>query len=871
MMKRSLLTILILTLFAPLARAQRLAGDVIPEHYALWFAPDLKAATFRGRETIDVQLKVPTTRITLHAAEITFDTVTVTANGSRQQGRVTLDPSSEMATLTVPQRLPPGPAVIHITYTGMLNDKLRGFYMSEANGRRYAITQMEATDARRAFPSFDEPAYKATFDISLMIDQGDTAISNGAQVADAPGPDAGKHTLTFARTLKMSTYLVAMIVGDFVCREGSADAVPIRICSTPDKRALTGFALEAAQQQLSFYNEYFGIKYPFGKLDIIAVPDFAAGAMENTGAIAFRERLLLADPDRASLGVRKSIALALAHEIAHMWFGDLVTMKWWDDIWLNEGFATWMEKKPLARWRPEWHTELDEVEDTQGAAALDALKSTRAIRTEVTTPEEINEVFDPIAYEKSASVLRMVETFVGNEAFRTAVASYLRKYSFKNAAAEDFWTEVTRLTGKPVDRIMKSYVDQAGIPVLDVGPRCAKGDTQVALHQERFMGVPGAKPSQTQTWTIPVCARATHAPSAAPRCAIVDRSRQELSLQVRCTNSVLANNESHGYYFSDYSPESIAALARNRVNLTAAERLGLLGDEWWMVRAGRHDIGVFLDLASALADDDTPAVVEQVRSRLQYIGEYVVASSERARYQEWVRKRFMPALDALGFPGDPRDPDDIQSRRAALLSLVGVTGDSPEIQRRARELAGGYITDPRSLSGTLAPTVLQLAALGGDAELYDRYLAQLKQLSAQPEEYYRFFNALTWFRDPSLIKRTLELAVSPAVRTQDTNVLIGGLLSQPWSRSAAWEFTQSQWQKLTAMLGTFQGIPGIVSSLSAFCTSTDAENVRRFFASHSLASVERTLQQSLERIETCAAVKARQSPSLMSWLMATSQ
>jgi aminopeptidase N len=307
-MKKLSLACWIFLAFALPAAAQRLPGTVVPDSYTLWFAPDLQKNIFRGRETINVQLTAPASSITLHAVEIDFGEVRIEAGGRTEDARVTLDEKTETATFTVAQQIPAGPAVIHVTYTGILNDKLRGFYRSEANGRKYAVTQMEATDARRAFPSFDEPIYKATFEISLMIDSADTAISNGAQVSDTPGPDPGKHTLQFARTKKMSTYLVAMIVGDFVCRGGNADGTPLRVCSTPDKRGLTGYALEAAEQQLRFFNAYFGIPYPFGKLDIVAIPDFAAGAMENVGAITFRERLLLIDPDRASLGVRKQVA-----------------------------------------------------------------------------------------------------------------------------------------------------------------------------------------------------------------------------------------------------------------------------------------------------------------------------------------------------------------------------------------------------------------------------------------------------------------------------------------------------------------------------------------------------------------------------------
>src|SRR5689334_21272388 len=438
-MRQLALALLALMVTAPAAIAQRLPSGVTPTHYTLWFAPDLERATFRGRETIDVTLQRPTTTITLNAAEIDFGDVRSDAGGRKQTATVTLNEKNEMATLTVPQAVPAGRASIDITYTGILNDKLRGFYLSKANGRRYAVTQMEATDARRAFPSWDEPAYKTTFDISLTIDKGDTAISNGAQVSDTPGPESGTHTLVFSRTPKMSTYLVAMLVGDFVCRSGMSDGIAVRVCSTPDKLPLTAFALEAAQQEVKFLNEWTGIKYQWGKLDIIGIPDFAAGAMENSGAITFREEYLFADPQRASLGTKKTVASVIAHEIAHQWFGNLVTMKWWDDIWLNEGFATWMANKPLAAWHPEWQVDLDEVEETQTAVATDALRSTRPIRTKVETPDEINEVFEGIAYQKTTSVLRTIENYVGAEEFRTGVTSYLKKYSFANASGEDFW------------------------------------------------------------------------------------------------------------------------------------------------------------------------------------------------------------------------------------------------------------------------------------------------------------------------------------------------------------------------------------------------------------------------------------------------
>jgi aminopeptidase N len=855
--------VIALLLFAVPAAAQRLSDTVIPEHYSLWFAPDLEKETFRGRETINVVVTQPTTTITLNAAEIQFGDVRITSGGRTQTARVTTDAAAETATFAVSQSLAEGPATIEVTYTGVLNDKLRGFYISRANDRKYAVTQMEPTDARRAFPSFDEPAFKATFDISLMVDAGDTAISNGRPLSDTAGPEPGKHTLTYARTPKMSTYLVAMVVGDFVCRDGASDGTPLRVCSTPDKRALTAFALEAAEQQLRFYNDYFGIKYPFGKLDIIAVPDFAAGAMENAGAITFRERLLLVDPQRSSVDVRKNVASIISHEIAHQWFGNLVTMKWWDDIWLNEGFATWMANKPLARWKPEWKVELNDAEDTQSALGLDALRSTRAIRTRVETSEQINEVFDGIAYEKTAAVLRMVETYVGAEAFRKAIASYLTKFSYSNAAGEDFWTEIARVTGRPVDRIMKSYVDQAGAPVLSIRNTCTAGSGEVSARQGRFIGSPDATAPPTQVWTLPVCFKTG---AGQPRCELVDRPEQT-SKTTGC-DTLFANADARGYYFTEYAPDAARALGRNARALNPLERLSLLGDEWWMVRGGRHDLGVYLDIAAAMADDDTTEVVDTIAARLSYVVGYIADPPQQAPLQAWIRQRFGPALATLGVPGDPGDPDDRQTRRATLLTLVGVVGNDVDIQRRARELAVRYIADPTSLPPSLAPTVLQVAAVSGDRTLYDQYGAQLEKLAAQPEEYYRFFNALSGFRDPALVQRTLELALSPAVRTQDTATLIGRLIGRTGVRDAAWEFTKTQWAALTMKLGT-QGIPGIVSALGSFCSTERAADIREFFAKSPVPSAARTLQQALERIETCAALDAKQSAPFAAWLSAT--
>jgi aminopeptidase N len=863
----SLALVFVLFLASP-ASPQRLPGNVVPEHYTLWFAPDLEKEAFRGRESIDVVLTERSSTITLHAAEITFGEVKITSGGRTQTARVTLDEGRETATFTVPEPIAEGRATIQIEYTGILNDKLRGFYISKANGRKYAVTQMEATDARRAFPSFDEPAFKATFDISLTIDAGDTAISNGKQISDTPGPEPGQHTLTFERTPKMSTYLAAMLVGDFVCRDGASDGIPIRVCSTPDKLALTAFALEAAEQQIAFYNKYFGIRYAFGKLDIVAVPDFSAGAMENAGAITFRERLLLVDPATSSVTARKRVAGIISHEIAHQWFGNLVTMKWWDDIWLNEGFATWMANKPLAVWRPDWQVELDEAAETQSALSIDAMRSTRPIRFKVETPAEINEVFDGIAYEKTAAVLRMIESYVGSDAFRQGVASYLKRFAYANASGEDFWSEVAKVTGRPVDRILRSFVDRPGAPVLFAETRCANKTTEIDLTMERFIGVPGA-PRQNQTWTLPVCIQAG---AAQPRCEVMDRPKQTVRLNGCSTasetdgNPIFLNAHSRGYYFTGYRPDMVQALARSARTLDAVERLSLIGDEWWMVRGGRHDVGIYLDLASALASDKASAVIGMLADRLEVVGDDLVSATDQPAYQAWIRMKFGPQLTGMGLPGNPTDSDEAQLRRATLLGLVGHAGNDRDLQKRSRELVMPYLKDPRSLPATIAGTVLQVAALDGDQALYDQYVGKLGALAAQPEEYYRFLNALPWFRDPALISRTLDYSLSPAVRTQDTGTLLGNMMLRPWSRAMTWTFVQTKWTTIVKTLGEFQGIPSIVASLAGFCSADRAQEIRAFFEKNPIPSSQRAVQQAIERIENCVALKERQAKPLASWI-----
>lgn len=850
----------------------RLPQTVHPDHYELHFAPDFQTDTFAGEETIDVRLAEPSDHITLHAAEIDFHVVTITAGGRAQTAAFTRDPRHETVTLSVPARLAAGPATIHTTYTGYLNHKLRGLYLSTSNNRKYAITQLEATDARRAFPSFDEPAFKATFDVSTTIDQQDTAISNGRVVSDTPGPGTGKHTLRFSTSPKMSSYLVALAVGNFQCLSGGADGIPIRVCATPEKVHLGQFALDAAEFTMQFYNKYFALKYPFEKLDIVAVPDFAAGAMENTGAIFYRERLLTIDEKNVSIDARRGVAGVLGHEMAHHWFGDLVTMKWWDDIWLNEGFATWMENRPVRAWKPSWGSELAEATDTQRALNLDALQSTRAIRTEADTPEEINELFDAIAYEKSAAVLRMVEEYVGPELFRNGINNYLTKHAYANASAEDFWTEIAAVSRKPVDKIMASFVDQQGSPLISARTECAGGGaTKVTLTQQRFAIERAPENVMSPHWQVPVCfKRPTANATTLQTCELLTQPVQTYTLS-GCSDWVYANAGGMGVYRTAYEPDVLRRIASVLGTvLTPVERVSLLGDEWALVRQGRDTLGDYLSLAQGVAGDRSGAVVETVTARLDYITEYLVSDREKPGYQAWVRRMLTPVARELGWNASAGEAEDQQARRASILYTLGWAGADPDTLRTARAVTRQYLAASLKPDPALLSTAVQLAATDGDRDLYDRMLARARA-SSEPSEQQRFRSALGRFTDPALVGRTIDLAFSDEVKSQDAPALFGVLLSNPSGRDMTWQAIKDRWPELERRFGVFQGIPAIVGSTSAFCDSSARQDVTRFFEQHPVASAARSLRRSLESIDSCIALKARAGEGVAQFLKSNGQ
>src|SRR6476620_5952567 len=457
------------------AKSYRLPTTVIPERYELRLTPDLTSWTFTGREKVAIQITEAVRDIILNAAELELHRVSLKrSDGKVLQGRAISDPENERATLSFPETLAAGKAELMVEFSGVLNDKLHGFYRStykDAQGRDkpLASTQFESTDARRAFPCWDEPAFKAVFQVTLVVDQALTAISNARVVRETPVPGTSKKEVVFADSMKMSTYLVAFIVGEFEATEAvMVGHAPLRVWAVPGKGRLAKFAVDIGKASLEYFGRYYDIPYPGDKLDLIAIPDFASGAMENLGAITFRETALLVDEQKATRAELERVADVVSHENAHMWFGDLVTMKWWNGLWLNEAFATFMEMLAVDAWKPEWRRWDSFTISRAAAMQVDGLKSTRPIEFPVERPEEAAGMFDVLTYEKGASVLRMLEQYLGADKFRDGIRLYLRRHEYANAETTDLWDAVEESTKEPARALMDSWIFQAGYPLISV-------------------------------------------------------------------------------------------------------------------------------------------------------------------------------------------------------------------------------------------------------------------------------------------------------------------------------------------------------------------------------------------------------------------
>src|SRR3984957_11338863 len=591
---------------APLADSSqdyRLPKNVTPKRYDIRLTPDLKAFTFQGEVNIAVVVNEATDDVVLNALELEIDKVTAERGGKSVVAKTELEPAKERAHLRFAEKLSAGEWTLKIAFRGILNDKLHGFYRSQyqdASGKAHvaATTQFESTDARRAFPCGDEPELKASYKVTLVVDEDLAAISNGGQESERKLP-GGKKEVVFKETIRMSTYLVAFIVGEFDATPPVDAGTPLRIVHVPGKESLTGWAKQIGAFSLKYFADYYGLKYPGDKLDLIAIPDFASGAMENLGAITFRETALLADDKTASRAELERVADVVSHENAHMWFGDLVTMRWWNGIWLNEAFATFMEMLAVDAWKPQWKR-WESFGVSRGAAmAIDALKSTRSIEYTVLSPEDCRSMFDVLTYEKGAAVLRMLEQFLGAEVFRKGIAGYLKKHQYNNTETGDLWDALEAASGQPVRSMMDTWIFQQGFPIVSAAPT-ADG-CGLKITQRRFFFAPPENP-EPQLWHVPVMVRARTDQGAEVHKLLLTEAETTLQLPGKIEWALL-NEGGHGFYRVRYSPELLEALTRNRAALQPIERFGLVSDTWAATVAGLTPLAEFIKMARLFRDE----------------------------------------------------------------------------------------------------------------------------------------------------------------------------------------------------------------------------------------------------------------------------
>jgi puromycin-sensitive aminopeptidase len=808
----------------------RLPRNVVPDRYVLELTPDLEAATFDGQVVVEVHVHDPVDTVVLNAAELDVAAAEVmTSAGRRLTAKVHLDTTLEQVALHFDETVPSGPASLTLRFTGVLNDHLRGFYRStfvdgEGATRVIATTQFESTDARRAFPCWDEPDFKATFALSLVVPAHLTALSSGEQVSDDPLPD-GRRRVGFAETMRMSTYVLAWVIGPFELTEPvDVDGVALRLATPPGRLPLTPFGVEAAAHALRYFSSYFAIPYPGDKLDHVAIPDFAAGAMENLGCVTYRESALLADLGRASQLELMRVAQVVGHETAHMWFGDLVTMKWWNGIWLNEAFATFMELKATDDFRPDWQVWTAFAAGKSSALAIDGLAATRPVEIEVGPPEEAEAMFDVLTYQKGGSVLRMLEQYLGEETFRLGIGRYLRAHHHANTETSDLWDALEAESGEPVRATMDSWIFQGGHPVVSV--EATADGTGVTLSQRRFL----YRGRTDDRWVVPVNLRASVAGRVVTERTLLDETTTvDLGGPI---DWVIVNDGGWGFYRVEYGADLLPRIVDAGIQeiCSPLERQGLVGDRWAQVLSGSVELSSWLDLVRTIGEETDPDVLAAIIASLGLV-DHVVADEDRPVLAEAVQRILGPTFGRLGWEAGDGEAERTGIARSRLIAALGTLGDDPAIRAEAVARLERSETDPAAVApDILTATVSVVASSGGDASY--ELLSRRYRTAATPQDQVRYLMALAGFPDREHLARTLDLALSPDVRTQDGPFLIASVLMNRSGGRLAWSWIEDHWDEMVArfprnlLVRTFEGAVGLVEAdlvaqVHAFIATTD--------------------------------------------------
>jgi puromycin-sensitive aminopeptidase len=845
----------------------RLSRHVVPVHYDLRLEPDLTTARFAGQETITLTVLQPTSEIVLNAIELDITSAQIEGDpGLARQATIALDASLQRCHLTFTTPLSPGIWRLTITFSGTLNDKLRGFYRStykDEHGATHnmAATQFEATDARRAFPCWDEPDFKAVFATTLVFDPTLTAVSNTTIASEMRV--GGKKVVRFADTIKMSTYLVAFIVGRIEpTKPVMVGRTPLRLWAVPGKGHLARFGQDIAAASLSFFESYYGIPYPGDKLDLLAIPDFASGAMENLGAITYRETALLVDQPSATHGELERVADVVAHENAHMWFGDLVTMSWWNGLWLNEAFATFMEMLAVDAWKPEWKR-WDSFGVSRAAAfSVDGLHSTRPIEYPVQAPKDADAMFDVLTYEKGASVLRMLEQHIGPTVFRDGVRDYLHAHAYGNADTNDLWVSLGKIAKQPVPELMNGWIFQPGFPLVTakVSP-----SSELTIRQQRFsyLSDEQSSPSKDQRWQIPLQMRVTAGGKTNTSRMLLTEKDTTVQLPHNW-ESVLINEGGHGFYRVRYAPDLLSRLLNAGIDrLAATERFNVINDAWATTVAGLMSLTDYLDLTARFTAERDKNVWAVLLDSFSFLNR-IITVEDRPALEAFVRGRVGPSVTALGWVPRSGESEGTKQLRGELIGAQGKLGNDPAIQDRAAELYRVYRNDAAAVDPNVVPALVAILAHTGDATRYDEFNERFRAATT-PQEERRYLFSLAAFQPKALLERALARTISGEIRTQDAPFLVSAILGNVYGRELAWDFVKTNWEKMDQLFPK-QGLRRMCGGIVSLATPELEGGVRNFFTTRKIDLGGKTLDQYLEQLRIAVTVRARDNRALRTYL-----
>ncbi|HUL93516.1 MAG TPA: M1 family metallopeptidase [Burkholderiales bacterium] len=845
----------------------KLPKDVVPRHYALRIAPG--ADRFEAEAGIDIDVKAPVQAIVLNASELSFKSVKLRAAGGDELVLApSVDPKQETVALTAPRApIAPGSYQLRIEYSGKIGRHPEGLYridykQREAGGlveKTMLATHMEPVSARKLFPGWDEPVFRASFEVTVLVDRSLTVVSNMPQSRAEPRPD-GKKEVSFARSVPMSAYLVALFVGEMDALEEDVDGIRLRIYSAKGKRESARYAMESTRQIVRYYNEYFGERYPLDKLDQVALPGGSGGAMENWGAIAYNEGRLLYNPRADSPRQRQQVYNIIAHEIAHQWFGNLVTLAWWDNLWLNEGFATWMASKATERLRPEWKMRLRDSLGKDWALGEDARRTTHPIQTRVDDDFRAMEVFDSISYAKGAAVLRMLETYLGEDVFRAGVQGYLKAHRFSNTTTADLWHHLSRVSGRDILELVSGWTEQPGYPVVRVSQRCDNGEGVVTLSQERFtLNHPGA---QILTWKVPVVL----ADAGGSRRTVLLEEGSKTTRLPGC-GPIVANAGDAGFYRVEYADAAFRNLSRDLKNLAALDRLRLLSDTFALVQAGRSEVSRYLALVENLGGEAERTIWDQVIGSLRFFGDLLDRPDERAAFDRYVSQVLRQPLSSVGWDRKPGEAADAGLLRRSLIEALGRAGDPATVQEAQARFAARM---EKPIDPSIRSAVLNVAGRYADEGTYRALLGRLRNTTDENAKW-ETLSALRQMRDPRLLRQVMELMLTDELPPAEAVFNLTHLGGDSGEVELVWRFVTTRLSDVLAKASPRGRMYVLPNTAFGFSDAARADELLAATRAHLDATALYQAEKTADWIRIKAAVKEREAARAVAWARAHSR